>query len=72
MTTGPAEQEICAQLRDSGIEVTAIDLAVGKSMREYTFRVRELGRPSRNAVPHVVKGLAHRPGVSTLHWSRSG
>ena len=70
--SGPAEHEICGQLRDGGIEVMAIDLAVGKTGREYTFRVRELGRPSRTAVPRVVEEFAHRPGVCALHWSRSG
>lgn len=70
--SGPAEHEIYAQLRRSGIEILAIDLAVGKNAREYAFRVRQLGRPSRNAVPPVVEELAHRPGVFALHWSRPG
>lgn len=70
--SGPAEHEICARLRGGGIEVLATDLAVGKNVREYTFRVRQLGRLSRNAVPPVVEELAHQPGVCALRWNRPG
>lgn len=70
--SGPAEHEIRSLLHQSGIEVMAVDLAVGKNLREYTFRVRELGRRSCNTVPSVVEELALRPGVCALHWSRPG
>jgi len=71
--SGPAEDEIRSQLRAGAIEGTLVDLVVGNSSREYTFRVRELRRRSRNAaVPPIVEQLASRPGVSALHWSRVG
>jgi putative Mg2+ transporter-C (MgtC) family protein len=69
---GPAEHEIREQLRDNGIEVMAVNLVVRKDMREYVFRVRQLGRPSQNSIPSVVEDFAHLPGISALHWSRSG
>ena len=68
--SGPAEDEIRARLRTGAIDVTLLSVVVGKSLREYTFRVREHGRPSRNVVPPVVEELANRPGVSALRWSR--
>lgn len=35
-----------------------------------SFRVRETGKSSRDTVPAVIEDLAHRPGVTGLHWSR--
>ena len=68
--SGLAGEEIRARLRAGGIEIATVNLIVGRDSREYAFRVRELGRSSRDAVPPVIEELANRPGVSALHWSR--
>ncbi len=68
--SGLVGEEIRARLRAGGIEIATVNLVVGQDSREYAFRVRELGRSSRDAVPPVIEELANRPGISVLHWSR--
>jgi putative Mg2+ transporter-C (MgtC) family protein len=68
--SGPAEDEIRARLRADAADIALVNLAVAGGLREYTFRLRVLGKPSPNAVPLAVEQLANRPGISALHWSR--
>jgi putative Mg2+ transporter-C (MgtC) family protein len=70
--SGPAEPEIRKQLGDSGLAVTGVGLIIEKGSRKYTFSVREIGKPIRDAVPRVVDELSVQPGVSAVQWRRLG
>ena len=62
--SGPAEDEIRARLRADAIEVVLVNIVIGQNGREYTFRAREIEKPSRDVIPHAIEELAKRPGVS--------
>jgi putative Mg2+ transporter-C (MgtC) family protein len=66
------EHDIRARLRDSNLEVADVSVATSESVRDFSFNVRELRRPSDVAIPQLIEELSRQPGVRSVKWLRSG